>query len=271
LALRPPSDQTAVSKLTDRDAAQQDGFLREVDEALREEQFVAMIKRWALPGGIALGVGLAALAGYMWWDNSTRDAAAARSERVAMAFDKLDGGQLDAAASDLAALAKDSTDGTRAVALMSTAAIAMQQGKADEAAKQFAAIAADASLPKPYRDLATLREVAVRFDGMKPEEVIAQLKPLAVPGNPWFGSAGELVAMAYLDMGKPDLAGALLAQVGQDKSVPDEIRSRARMVAGGLGYDGGVDELPKDAPDEAGAAPAKGTAPAPAASAPAKQ
>ena len=109
-------------------------------------------------------------------------------------------------------------------------------------------------MPKPFRDLATVREVSIRYDTMKPDDVIAKLKPLAVPGTPFFGSAGELLGMAYLDAGKPELAGPLFAQIGNDKNVPDSLRKRARQVASGLGYDGG-DEVPTESPgDPSGAA-----------------
>jgi len=63
-----------------------------------------------------------------------------------------------------------------------------------------------------------------------------------VPGNPWFGSAGELVAMAYLRQNKPDLAGPLFAALAKDKTVPDSIRQRARQMAGALGVDA-VDDV----------------------------
>jgi hypothetical protein len=72
---------------------------------------------------------------------------------------------------------------------------------------------------------------------MTPEAVIARMKPLAKPGNPWFGSAGELLAAAYLKQGKKDLAGPLFAAIAKDESVPRSLRSRTRQMAGQLGYD----------------------------------
>jgi hypothetical protein len=67
--------------------------------------------------------------------------------------------------------------------------------------------------------------------------VIDRLKPLAVPGKPWFGSAGELVAQAYLKQGKTEAAGALFGSIAKDKTVPDTLRRRARQLAGQLGVD----------------------------------
>lgn len=225
--------------------------MREVDEALREEQLVAAFKRFGKPVGAALAAGLLALAAYLYWDNSVKNEAAIRSEKAMIALDKVQAGQLDAAAKDFEALAKDGPDAMRTLAAMNLAAISAEQGKADEAVKRFAAISADPKAPKIYRDLATVREVTLRYDTMKPDEVVAKLKPIAVPGNAYFGSAGELLAMAYLDSGKRDQAGALFAQIGQDKNVPESVRVRVRQIASGLGYDGGVDLPSEDASDPA--------------------
>lgn len=263
MALRPPSD-SQPPKPGSREEAQQEGFLREVDEALREEQMVNSIKRYAMPVGLAITAGLLALAGYLYWDHTVKTEGAERSQRTLIALERLEAGELDAAAKDFALLAKEDSEGTRAVALMQLAAIAAKQGKVDDAAKQFNAIAADAKVPQVFRDMATVRAVALKFDTMKPEEVVAKLKPLAVPGNAMFGSAGELLGMAYLEQGKPDLAGALFAQIGKDKNVPASLRSRMRQLAGGLGYDGGdedIKELEAASENEA-AAPAAQAAPA---------
>ena len=242
------SDPNAPTSIAaKRAAAQEDGFLREVDEALREEQFFDTLRRYGRPLALVIAIGLAALAGYLWWDNSVKAAAAEQSERITLALDRLEAGAADTASRDLADLAREGSPGSRAAAAMTLAAIAQQQGKSGDAAKRFAAIAADAAMPQPYRDLAAIREVSIRFDALKPEEVIARLKPLAVPGKPFFGSAGELLAMAYLAQGKNDLAGALFAQIGNDKTAPDSLRARARQMASGLGYDGGT-EVPTDEP-----------------------
>jgi len=254
LAIEPTKSPVPASKAAERDAAQKDGFLREVDEALREEQMVNAVRRYAKPVGGLIAAVLVGLGGYLAWDYSVKSAAAERSEKAVLAFDKMQAGQFDAASKELTPLLKDGSPASRAAAAMNLAAIALAQGKQDQAAKQFAALAADTSAPAPYRDLATIREVSLRFDTMKSEDVVSRLKPLAVPGNAFFGSAGELLAMAYLDQGKNDLAGALLAQIGKDQNVPKSLRARAKQVASGLGYDGGV-EIPTETPEQAAPAP----------------
>ncbi len=217
--------------------------MREVDDALREDQLKSILSRYGMPIGGAIAAGLLALAGYLYWDNSTKQAAAERSEQAIIALDKLDAGNAAAALADLEPLTKDGSDGSQAAATMTRAAILVEQGKTEEAAKAFAAIAANSAVPQAYRDLATIREVSLRFDAMQPQQVVDRLKPLAVPGNAWFGSAGELLGMAYLKMGKPDQAGPLFAAIGKNTEVPSTLRTRMRQVAGQLGYDAGSDDI----------------------------
>ncbi len=241
-----PPNPASNSKIADRKAAQQDGFLREVDDALREDEFVNFAKRYGRPLGIGIVAALLALAAYLWWDHSNKLAAAAQSEKLVLALDKLGAGPASAqvAAKDLERLAREGSAGNRADAALLLAGIAAQSGQTDNAARQYAAVAADLSVPQPYRDLAAIRDVTIRFDGMAPQQVVDRLKPMAVPGNAWFGSAGELVAMAYLKQGKPELAGPLFAAIAKDKSVPDSLRGRARLISGQLGVDPGESSDP---------------------------
>ena len=117
------------------------------------------------------------------------------------------------------------------------------------------------------RDLARLRLVAMQFDTMDKSQVAAQLGPLVQPGNPWFGSAGELLAMAYVEQGKRTEAGRLFAEIARSETVPDPIRSRARQMAGVLGVDAipDVDEFLKQQRQrqQASDAAARGAATAP--------
>src|SRR3546814_9807998 len=75
------------------------------------------------------------------------------------------------------------------------------------AAAKFASIAQDQSLAESFRDLALIRQTAAEYDSLKPDVVISRLRGLAVKGGPWFGSAGAMVALAYLRQGRRDLAG----------------------------------------------------------------
>ena len=127
--------------------------------------------------------------------------------------------------------------GSRPSPRLSRAALALQQGNRKLAATTYAEVAADTSLAQPYRDLALVRGTALDFDTLKPDEVIARLQPLAVAGQPFFGSAGEMVGMALLAKGQKPAAAQLFAKIAADEGVPDSLRSRAVQVAGSLGID----------------------------------
>lgn len=231
-----------------REEAQKEGFLREVDEALREQEALDMMKRWGKPVGGAIFVGLAALGAWLGWDHYRAKGLEERAEAYTAALDQLEAGQLDKADKLLAPLAKEGGDGSQASAQMMQAGILAEKGKEAEAAKIFAAVAADEGAPPAYRDLAKIREMAMTFDSLPADKVIAAMKPLAVPGKPWFGSAGELLGLAYLKQGKSDLAGPLFASIARDKTVPDTLRRRTRQMAGYLGVDAvdDVNEAVKD-------------------------
>lgn len=256
MALRPDRPQSRSEQLADRSATQADAFLREVDDALREDQVLTSLQKYGKPVGAAIAAGLLGLAGWLWYDHHTKTVAGEQGEVLTQAIDKLELRNLKAASDDVAPLAKDGTPGYKAAARVLQAGILSEQGKTTEAAKAFAAIAADAAAPQAYRDLATIREVSLTFDQIGAEKVVERLKPLAVPGNPWFGSAGELVGMAYLKQGKTELAGALFAQIAKDKTVPDSLRRRTRQLAGALGVDA-VEDPGLQVSVEPAAAPAK--------------
>ena len=211
--------------------------MREVDDALREDEMVSMWRRFGKPVIAAILIGLTAFGGYLWWSSHKRTVAAEQSEQLVVALDAVDTGNLASADKQLEALA--SADGTGSViaAKLMRAGIAIQQNRPKDATAIYAAIAADSAAPQPYRDLASVRDVALNFDSMPPQQVVDRLKPLATPGNAWFGPAGELVGLAYLKQSKPDLAGPLFAQIARDKDTPQSLRQRARGMAGLLGVD----------------------------------
>jgi len=243
VALTP--SKTPEEKTAERRAAQDDVLMREVDDAVRQDEFATLANRYGRPLLALLVVGLLAFGGYLYWDHRQDQAREKQSEALISALDKMQSGQMEEATSTLDGVIADGGDGARSVATMLKAGLAEQSGRDGEAATLFAEVSSDADAPQELRDLATLREVAIRFDRMKPDDVVARLKAMAVPGSPYFGSAGELVAIAYMEQGKRKEAGALLGEIAKDDTVPETLRSRTRQLAGLLGVDavGDVDKL----------------------------
>jgi len=236
LALRPKSPSSSDEQAAARKAAEKDVLLREVDDALREDQMMGALRRYGVPIAALVAAGLLALGGYLWWDHARDQDLGQQGEKLVLALDRIEAGHLDSAKGELAAVSSGK-GGAAISARLLEAGIALEQGRTADAVKDYAQVADDADAPQPLRDLATIRQVAIGFDAMKPEQVIERLKPLAVPGNPWFGSAGELVGLAYVKQGRGDLAGPLFASISRDKDVPESLKRRARQMAGVLGVD----------------------------------
>lgn len=232
-----PSRPADADKKAARDAAQQDILLREVDEAVRQDETAQFAERYGRILVGALIVGLLAFGGWLFWKEHREGQLEEGSEAFVIALDELQAGNADAADRKLAAVAEDGAPAAEAGARMLRAGIAAQKGDSAQAAEIFFALADDGDAPQVYRDLAAIRGVAARYDDLQPQAVIDRLKPLATPGNPWFASAAELVAMAYLKQGKRDLAGPLFAAIAKDEQAPRSIRSRARQMSGLLGID----------------------------------
>jgi hypothetical protein len=214
-----------------------EAFIREVDEELRRDELQSLWQRYGRLAIALIVLILAAWGGWLYWQDREKKAAGVEGEQLSQALDDLQAGNADAALAKLAPLAQSKHVGYRASAKMAEAGVALGTNDFAGAAKTYGEVATDTSVPQPWRDLALIRQTAAEFDTIKPELVVARLRPLAAKGNPWFGSAGEMVAAAYLKMGKAELAGKMFADIGKDENVPETIRSRAVQMAGSLGVD----------------------------------
>jgi hypothetical protein len=256
VALPPDRTPSDTDKRAQRQAAHDDVLLREVDDAVRQDQYAEFARKYGrtLIGVVVLA--LVAFGGFLFWQSRQEAAREKDSEALISALDQIERGNLDSGAKALDPLTADGSDAAKAAATLLKAGIAMQQNKPVQAAELFEEVAADDDAPQALRDVATIRMVTARYDTMKPADVVAKLKPLAVPGNPWFGSAGELVAMAYLDQGRTAEAGTLFAAIAKDDKVPDTLRARARQMSGLLGVDAIEDVDEVLAEQQGGAQPA---------------
>jgi hypothetical protein len=214
-----------------------EAFYREVDEELRREQVNRAMRRYGVAAAILLLLFLGAVGGYLWWQQEKEQRAGEQSETLNRVFEGIAGGRTSGIDTRLDDIAKNGGPGYRAAALLTKAAVAVQTGNDAAAITIFKALAQDDDFPQPYRDLATIRQTALEYDTIAPATVIERLQPLAVAGNPWFGSAGEMVAIAHLKAGKPELAAPIFAAIAKDENVPRSIRSRAREMASSLGVD----------------------------------
>jgi hypothetical protein len=214
-----------------------ESFYREVDEELRREQLTGTWKRYGMWIVAAVLLFLAAIAGFLYWQQQQERRAGEHGEQLTALFEDIQAGKTKGAEGKLDALAKEGGAGYRAAALLTKADLAVTQGNEAAAVAAFRQVAEDEDVAAPWRELALIRQTAAEYDKLPPATVIQRLQPLAQAGNPWFGSAGEMVAVAHLKQQRPQQAAAIFAAMAKDESIPESIRSRALQMAGALGVD----------------------------------
>lgn len=214
-----------------------DTFVREVDENLRRDRLRDFFKQntgWLI-GGVILF--LAASGGIIWYQQHREQVAEQHVEQLAQIYKDIGVGNASKVAPQLDDLSKSDSKAVRATALFTRAAFAVEQNDQKLAVATYQKIADDSSLPDAYRNAALIRQTALEFDQLQPQQVVARLQPLTKPGNPWFGSAGEMTALALIKQGKSGEAGQLFASIAKDKDVPQSIRERSIQISGSLGVD----------------------------------
>jgi len=216
LASTPPNDEA---------------FLREVDEELRREQLETMWKRYGRLALAAVLLALAAFAAFLFWRSEKLKEAEARSEKLSAAVADIQAGRKTAAGKKVGELVDDGAKGYRTVALFTKAALAADKGDEKAAIAIYAGVAADQSVPEPFRNVALIRQTLAEFDDLKPQQVIDRLKPLATKDNPFFGTAGELTAIALMRANRLAEAEKLLKALAEDSGTPPTLRDRADRLA----------------------------------------
>lgn len=212
-----------------------DAFMREVDEELRRDEMMNFWRRWGRWVVVGVIAAMLAFGGYLFWQHRQTVAAGEQGEALANLFDAIAANETATVNSTAAELATSDIPGIRASALMADADRIAQGGDLKAAATRFAAIAGDAELPQPFREMALIRQTALEFDTLPPQQVVSRLQGLAGKDSPFLGSAGELVGTAYLRMERYDLAGQVFREIAGTETVPETIRQRAVQMTAVLG------------------------------------
>jgi hypothetical protein len=188
--------------------------------------------KWFVAAAILI---LLAVGGWLFWQNRQAEKAAANSETFAAILTDVGEQKTgDDVTARLDALAGDANGSMEGAARLARAALALQKSDRTTAIAQYRLVAEDGDVPQAYRDTATIRLTQLEFDSLQPSQVIARLQPLTTKESAWYGSAGELTALAMIKANRRTEAAALLAGVAAEKSVPAPLRARAEQLAAGL-------------------------------------
>jgi hypothetical protein len=228
-------------------------LLQEVDEAVRKDRLDSIWKNYGRWIVVAVIAAVLAFGGYLFWNHMQETKRGEQAEALLAAFDKAKTNQPRTATAELEKLVADGGPAYRAAALIQQANLKAQTGDLKAAAALTAKVAGDTKVDQSLRDLALIRQTAFEYDTLKPETVIARMKPMVDakdPASSWFASAAELSAIAHYQLGHFDQAGALYGRIAKLPGVPQSLQSRSVQMAGMLGVDAVADRADESAKAE---------------------
>lgn len=211
--------------------ADDDTFIREVNEEIRKEQAKAIWDRYGpILIGLALLVVLAtsAYVGYRYWDESRANTSGdAYSQALRLANE----GKEDDALTALAEIEKSGYGAYPVLARMRSATVKADKGDVATAVSELDAVAADGSIPQSLRDMARLRAALLLVDTGSYADVSSRVEALAVDGNALRHSAREALGLSAWKEGKAADALKLFEQIVADQAAPQNVRQRATLMS----------------------------------------
>jgi hypothetical protein len=238
-----------------RGSGHSDEFFREVDEAVRQDRWLKLWKRYGtyvIAAALAVVVGSAAGVGWRAWQDSERRAEA---ERYMAAIELLRQERPAEAAEAFGALARDSSSGYGVLARLQAAQALGEAGDTAGKLDMLDQLSEDGEAARLYRDLGELLAAQEEFAAAGSDDLDSALARLTAADNPWRYSALELRALAQLRAGETQAARATLALLAEDPRAPADLGRRAAELVSALG--GPADANVADDPVVPDAAPAK--------------
>jgi hypothetical protein len=207
-----------------------ESLFREVDEEVRRQKLQDLWNRW---GNIFIAVSAAVIlivAGYKGWQYwQTRQAEiAARGYFAAVTLAQA--GKADEAAKRFAEVAAGHHRGYALLARLNLAAQDAAAGRRDEAVKVYDEIAASASVDPNLRTAARIRSSLLLVDTAPREEIIRRVGDLNAPDNVWRNEAREILALAAYRARDFNEADRLMNDVVLDQETPQNLRQRAQIM-----------------------------------------
>jgi hypothetical protein len=218
-----------------RGSGHSDEFIREVDEAVRQDRWLKLWKQYGtylIGAALAVVIGTAAGVGWRAWQESQRQAEA---ERYMAAIELLRQERPAEAAEALGALARDSSSGYAVLARLQAAQALGEAGDTAGKLKMLHQISEDSGTAALYRDLGELLAAQEAFGEAGSDNLSSRLAKLTAEHNPWRYSALELSALTQLREGNTEAARATLAMLVEDPRTPRDLGRRAAELLSALG------------------------------------
>lgn len=207
-------------------------FFREVDEAVRQDQYKAL---WDKYGILVLVIaacviaGVAAYKGWNYWQTKQAQKAGAEFTR-ALTLESPPASDTKKARNLFDSLAKKGPEGYQVLSRFQIAAAEAQDGRTDKAVADYDALATDSEVDPILQGLAAIQAATLRLDTADYAEMERRLKSFTGPDNPWRFSARELLGLSAYQHNNMRVAEEQFTELLGDQGTPPNLRDRANMM-----------------------------------------
>ncbi len=211
-----------------------DSFVNEVDESLRQDRALSILKQYG-PYLIGLFVIILALiAGSQWWRDQQVERARAQSDAYMAAIELAQAGDLASAKTEFERMSGEGPRVYRVMSKMQTAAILQNEGDLEGAIAAFDEAAELANDPL-MRDTARLRAAYIAAETADFAALQARLQPLIDSDTRLSYLARELLGVEAWEAGELDLARSTLENLTLAFEAPEGVQQRAQLALSVIG------------------------------------
>ncbi|GAK34045.1 hypothetical protein JCM17846_05380 [Iodidimonas nitroreducens] len=224
-------------------AEESDIIFREVDEDVRRAQMLALWRKHGLSFVLAVVFIIAIVVGWQLWTNMRESALRDASDLFATSIEKAAQQAPEQAVASFAELTKDLDGGYELMAGLQHGSALLAANNPAEAALAYDQVAQKAS-DRHVQAFAAYLAASAKLKAGQLDEAEAQLQALAMPDQPLYYSASELLAIIQINLNDLDAARSTLASLTEDPATPPAMAARASELS--ALFDMGADETPAD-------------------------
>ena len=210
-------------------------IFQEVDEDVRRDK---QSELWAKYGKVVIAAAVAIIvvtAGTVSWREYSKNRQLEAGGQFAVAKALVSAAKDAEAAKAFAALAADADKGYAWIARLEEAAALARSGDVEAALGIYDALAADSGVDESFRQLAALHAASYLLDRGDSDGARTRLKGLTEAASPWRHSARELQALVAMAEGNTEEAGKVFKALSEDATAPRGARARATEMLAALG------------------------------------
>ena len=204
-----------------------EALFREVDEEVRQEEFLKLWARYGrlIMGATALIIGaVAAYEGYNYYQQQQAQAAASV---YYSAVRKATDGKFDDATAALAAV---HNPGFGTLAKLEQAGVLASKGETDKAVAAYDAFAADPTNDQALADLARIRAGYLLVDSQTPDQLLTRLGPFDKDTSIWRNEAREIFGLSAWRVKDYAMANRYFTAIASDPKATAGLKQRAQMM-----------------------------------------